>query len=324
MRRTIALFSSKHASIISIPMNLGQPNYGLDLAPGKLIDHGLLRLLGSNGWRLKQLAPLIIDSKFDTLDVTNNSYNDRNAKNCNQVGSVCKSISNHIINDQDDSSQPNNHFQLILGGDHCISIGTIPALKRNKDKFGIVWVDAHGDINTPETSSSGNMHGMPIAFLLGLVENANKLPGFEWFKPCIKPEDIVYIGLRDLDKGEKLAIKKLGIKAFTMYEVDKYGIGKVMDMCMEYLSDKEHIHLSFDIDALDPFFAPHTGTAVTGGLTYREGVYICEVLSESGKLSSMEIVEVDPSQHKTVDTSITVETALTLVGSAMGSRILPL
>ena len=138
---------------------------------------------------------------------------------------------------------------------------------------------------------------MPLGFLLGLVENANKMSSMSWFKPCLKPEDIVYIGLRDLDGPEKQIIRKLGIKSFTMHEIDKYGIGRVMDDALKYLEGKDNIHLSYDIDALDPFYAPSTGTAVRGGLTFREGNYICEALSESGKLTSMELVEVNPSLH---------------------------
>jgi len=182
-------------------------------------------------------------------------------------------------------------------------------------------VDAHADINTPARSNSGNMHGMPVAFLMGLVENANKLPGFQWFKPCMKPSDLVYIGLRDVDSDERRTIKNLGIKAFSMYEVDKLGIGKVMEQTLDFL-DKRDIHLSFDIDGIDPFFAPHTGTAVTGGLTFREGNFICEELYNSKRLTSMELVEVDPSQHSGVAHSKTIDVALTLIGSAMGKKIL--
>eukprot|EP01036_Dinobryon_divergens_P034985 gene34985-45282_t len=244
------------ASVIPIPMNLGQPNLGLDRAPSAIISSGLPRLLGD------------------------------------------------------------------IGGDHCISIGTISAIKRNRKNAGIVWVDAHADINTPATSISGNMHGMPLALLLGLVDDMKSLPAFDWFGPCVEPKDIVYIGLRDLDAEEKRTIRRLGIKAYTMFDIDQKGIGHVMADCIDYFSDRTDIHLSFDIDAIDPFFAPHTGTAVTGGLTFRESNYICEALFASGRLSSMELVEVDPSQHKGVDPTRTIDVALTLIGSAMGKQIL--
>jgi arginase len=165
------------------------------------------------------------------------------------------------------------------------------------------------------------MHGMPLGFLLGLVKNARSLPNFDWFTPCVKPEEVVYIGLRDLDIGEKQFIKSLGIKAFTMYEVDKFGIGKVMEQTLDHIKNKD-VHLSFDIDGLDPFFAPHTGTAVTGGLTFREGNFICESLAETGCLTSMEVVEVDPMLCKDINPERTIDCAITLIGSAMGKRIL--
>jgi arginase len=138
----------------------------------------------------------------------------------------------------------------------------------------------------------------------------------------VVPRDVVYIGLRDLDEKEKAAVRRLGIKAFTMYDIDRMGIGRVMEETLHHLRGHSDLHLSFDIDAIDPFFAPHTGTAVTGGLTYREGNYICEALFASQKLSSMELVEVDPAQHPGVDPSKTVDFALTLIGSAMGKSII--
>lgn len=181
-----------------------------------------MRMLGDIGWRWKEVPPLISDIKFGR---DSRSYEDINAKNCGQVGRVSEVVCNGIIKEcavntaaASSSSSADPIFPLILGGDHCISIGTITALKTIQPDSAIVWVDAHGDINTPLTSLSGNMHGMPVAFLLGLVENANSLPGFQWFKPTVKPKDIVYIGLRDLDKAEKMTIRKLGIKAFTVRE----------------------------------------------------------------------------------------------------------
>lgn len=293
-------------------MNLGQPNLGLDKAPKKLIEGGLLKLLGGLGWRVKQIPPIIEnDVRYET-----ESSDDLNAKNCLQVGKVSYDICRKL-----GPECTGKNFPLILGGDHCIAIGTISAIKARRPETAVVWVDAHADINTPDTSGSGNMHGMPVAFLMGLVKNAKNFPGFDWFKPCLDPKDIVYIGLRDLDQGEKKFIKELGIKAFTMYDIDRLGIGKVMEESLAHLGEKP-IHLSFDIDAIDPFYAPHTGTAVTGGITFREGNYICEALSASGRLTSMELVEVDPSQHKDVEPVQTISVALTLIGSALGQKIL--
>ncbi|CAF4445348.1 unnamed protein product, partial [Adineta steineri] len=142
------------------------------------------------------------------------------------------------------------------------------------------WVDAHADINTPETTESGNIHGMPVSFLMGLVKG--KFEGLDWIEPCLKPQNLVYIGLRDVDKLEKQILKENNIKSFSMHEIDRYGIGQVMDMTIEHLSKGDRgespIHVSFDIDALDPSVAGSTGTPVRGGLTFREGHYLLEAL----------------------------------------------
>ena len=298
------------ASVLSVPISLGQPFLGPDRSPGMLMDKGLIKMLAGCGWRVK-ILPEISSNDAAVKE------NQLNAKNCELVGETCERIYKVVS----DIARSDN-FLLILGGDHCIPIGTIPGIVAARPSTGVVWVDAHADINTPATSSSGNMHGMPLGFLLGLVDNVSTYPSLQWFKPCLNPKDIVYIGLRDLDGPEKMAIKRLGIKAFTMYDVDKLGIGKVMEQTCDHLSKHQNLHLSYDIDALDPFFAPSTGTAVRGGLTFREGNFICEYLAESGKLSSMELVEVNPSLHSDMDSKQTVEMALTLIGSAMGQKIL--
>jgi arginase len=172
-------------------------------------------VLSDVGWRWKIVPPLIEDVRHGR---DFRSYEDINAKNCLQVGTVSEIVKNRLVKECEDGC-----FPLILGGDHCISIGTVSALKTLKKNSAIIWVDAHADINTPTTSLSGNMHGMPVAFLLGLVDKFKELPGFSWFEPTVVPQDIVYIGLRDLDRAEKVTIKKLGIKAFTV-NIEKFPI----------------------------------------------------------------------------------------------------
>jgi arginase len=268
--------------------------------------------LSNAGWTVSQIPAL----SFDQVKEDYQHPAIPQAKNAAKVGTASRLIRDHVAK----FCQPDN-FPLILGGDHCVAIGTISGIKSQRPNNAIVWVDAHADINTPETTNSGNMHGMPLGFLLGLVKNARSLPNFDWFTPCVKPEEVVYIGLRDLDMGERRFIKNLGIKAFSMHEVDKLGIGKVMEQTLDHIKNKD-IHLSFDIDGLDPFFAPHTGTAVTGGLTFREGNFICEALAETGHLTSMELVEVDPMLREDINPERTIDCAITLIGSAMGKRIL--
>lgn len=301
-------------SLVSIPLAIGQPYVGPDSSPNQLKQSGLLQLLGDCGWRIEQVPDIL---EINSSDLGQMDMSGLNAKNCASIGATCEEVSRVIY----DKASGDN-FVLILGGDHCIPIGTIPGLVKARPNTGIVWVDAHADINIPSSSPSGNMHGMPVSFLMGLVENASKYPSMNWFEACIKPEDICYIGLRDLDTPEKHLIKSLGIKAFSMYDVDRLGIGAVMEETKAHFESKSHLHLSYDIDALDPFFAPSTGTAVRGGLTFREGNFICESLCETGKLSSMELVEVNPSLHSNVDAQSTIDMALTLLGSTMGQRIL--
>jgi len=312
--------TEKICSLISVPVNLGQPFFGPDRSPSLIKEHGLLQLLSSCGWRVHQLP----DIKSPQSSLSSSSPNEVVPsgvilpKNCAQVGSVCEAIYQQVSKEA-----ATGNFLLILGGDHCIPIGTLPGILNSRPNTGVVWVDAHADINTPSSSPSGNMHGMPLAFLLGLVPEVHSLPSLQWFPktPQLKPRDVVYIGLRDLDPTEKVAIKKLGIRAYTMYEIDRLGIGKVMEEVQDYMGKKD-IHLSYDIDALDPFFAPHTGTAVRGGLTFREGAYICEALYATGRLTSMELVEVNPSLHQQVDSKHTIDVAMSLIGAGMGIVIL--
>jgi arginase len=185
MRNSTKLLS-RTVSLISLPVNLGQPLLGPDKAPSLLFNHGLIPLLSSLDWRILQVPELIYPT-LPTIDTPN-------AKNCNQVGRICEQIYHQVS-----EHAATSNFILILGGDHCIPIGTVPALRRHRPKTGVVWIDAHADINTPKTSNSGNMHGMPLGFLLNLVENINALPSLSWFKPpYLSPRDIVYIGLRFL------------------------------------------------------------------------------------------------------------------------------
>jgi len=201
-------------------------------------------------------------------------------------------------------------------------MGSISALLERWKDLSIIWVDAHGDINTPSTSPSGNLHGMPVAFLLGLVKE--EVPGFEWMKglPKLDPAKIVYVGLRHIDFHERKNIQDCGIKAFSLHEVDKYGIGQVMEKALSYLGEKNPIHLSFDIDAIDPFVCPSTGTRVAGGLTYREACFVCERLSSTNRLVSMDVTEFNPSIGTPEHVSQTCDVSLSLLRCALGHNIL--
>lgn len=216
---------------------------------------------------------------------------------------------------------------LTLGGDHSIAIGTISGTaKAIRERLGrelaVIWVDAHADINTPETSESGNIHGMPVSFLTGLAKEENP-DIFGWLKEehMLSTKKLVYIGLRDIDKGEKKILRQHGIKAFSMHDIDRHGIGKVMDMALGWIGSDTPIHLSFDVDALDPMWAPSTGTPVRGGLTLREGDFIAECVAETGSLIALDLVEVNPSLDE-YGASDTVRAGCSIVRCALGDTLL--
>ncbi|KAF1322703.1 Arginase, partial [Globisporangium splendens] len=217
-------------------------------------------------------------------------------------------------------------FCLVLGGDHTIGAGSLAGLLSVHPDAGVIWVDAHADINTPECSGSGNMHGMPISFLMKGLVDSSKVPGFEWLAngPTMNPDQLVYVGLRDVDAGERRIIRDLGIKAFSMQEVDRYGIGKTMEMALDHLCGQKErpLHMSYDIDAVDPLLAPSTGTKVRGGLTWREAHYVAEAVAETNLLCGLDMVEVNPTLSPGTGAQLTVDMALLLISSALGNRIL--
>merc|ERR1711874_95272 len=256
---------------------------------------------------------------------------------CNSsIGSVLKGLHfkvKHIC----ESGQ----FCLSLGGDHGIATGSISGVKAVYKDLKVIWIDAHADINVPEESPSGNYHGMPVAHLLGWIKKGY-FPNFEWLELednlMIKPEDIVYIGLRDLDEGEKRNLVKHNIKCYTMHHVDKLGIANVMDEIVDYFKLKDSkvpIHISLDIDGIDPIHAPGTGTRSKGGLNEREAHYILRELNNYKCIVSMDLVEINPLLDRELSepyhgdigdvTSTklqTVSLGLELIASALGYKIL--
>src|SRR5699024_6368976 len=210
------------------------------------------------------------------------------------------------------------YFPLVLGGDHSIAIGTIAGLSEHYENLGVIWIDAHGDMNTEETTTSGNIHGMPLAVSLGLGHE--RLTSIMKRKPKVKPENLVLIGIRDLDIGEKQLIKQLNIKTYTMHEVDRLGMDRIMKETVAYLRDKtDGIHLSFDIDSLDRLEAPGVGTPVIGGLTFRESRLALEILAEENVITSAEFVEVNPLLDKNNKTS---EIVLHLIEALFGEKFI--
>ena len=292
---------------------------GVDAAPMALIESGLVEQLKED-----LEYDIYYDGKVHHYgDLMPQSDPDhRGMKRPKAVCAVTKQLSNQVY-----EHAKKGRFVLTLGGDHSIAIGTISGTaKAMHERLGkdmaVIWVDAHADINTPEMSYSGNIHGMPLAFLTGLATDKPDAP-FGWLKDDqkISVKKLVYIGLRDVDRAEKKLLRENGIKAFSMHDVDRYGIGKVMDMALGWIGSDTPIHLSFDIDALDPMWAPSTGTAVRGGLTLREGDFIAECVHETGSLVALDLVEVNPSLEEQ-GVQETVRAGVSIVRCALGDTLL--
>lgn len=300
--------------LIGAAFSGGQPRGGVEQGPARLVEHGLISQLVDLGWKVD------FDEKFPTYEhlkpIESDAHLHPKLKNTSYVSAVCKSVADSV---KDVVSK--GHLALTIGGDHSLAMGTVGGSAAVHPNVGVIWVDAHADINTPETTDTGNLHGCPVSFLMGL-DGAKNIPTFEWLKPCLDPSRIVYIGLRDVDAPEKKILKDNNIKAFSMHEVDKYGIGAVVKMAIDYLGGNTPIHLSFDVDALDPSVAPATGTPVRGGLTFREGHYICEAVYETGSLVAVDIMEVNPLLGDQAYVLQTIQIGCSLVRSALGETLL--
>lgn len=314
----------KKVNIIGAPFAKGQPLLGVDRGPNAIRNGGLIKRLQKDDWIINDTGDL--DFTLITHNTQNDSSEMKKKLSDRVLNPYLVSHANQMVYQATRKSHESNDFTLALGGDHSIAIGTLAGALKARTNTGIIWVDAHGDINTPITSDSGNIHGMVISFLMNYHNVRNDVPYFSWLNdvPIFDPRNnLVYVGLRDVDAGEKRIMKEFGIKAFTMYELDKFGIGKVMEMAMDHILNRiqRPIHLSFDIDSLDPTFAPSTGTRVAGGLTYREAYYICESIAETGQLCSMDLVEVNPLLNET-GANATVDMANGLIASALGNTIM--
>ena len=320
--------SPKTVSIIGAPMTYGQPFVGTDSSPALIREHGLVRDLDKLGWHVDDTGDIDFVTICEQQQYQSSSSSVQiNAKNCQKIGSGTKALSNIV-----ESKLKLGHFPLILGGDHSIAVGSLAGILRAKPDTGVIWVDAHADLNTPASSESGNMHGMPLAIMMKeLVPDRRNIPGFEWLEegstgvPFLSPKSLVYVGLRDIDKAERQFIRQLGIKIFTMYDIDHLGIGRVMDLALDHLlknNPNRPIHLSYDIDAVDPIHAPATGTAVRGGLTWREAHFVAEHVVKSGNLASAEIVEVNATLSDGQGASVTVELGHQLVNALLGEAML--
>ncbi|KAJ5776801.1 Arginase [Penicillium odoratum] len=305
--------------VVAVGFNGGQMKKGVEAAPMALIEAGLLTQLRED---LEYTIHHDNIVHYYEKDIPAEDPDHRNMKKPRAVSAVTERLSTQVYNYAKDGK-----FVLTLGGDHSIAIGTISGTskairERLGREIGVIWVDAHADINIPEMSPSGNIHGMPMAFLTRLArEDRRDIFGWLQDEHIVSTRKLVYIGLRDVDRGEKKLLREHGIKAFSMHDIDRHGIGRVVEMALAHIGNDTPIHLSFDVDALDPQWAPSTGTPVRGGLTLREGDFICEAVHETGNLIAMDLVEVNPSLES-VGAAETIRAGCSLVRSALGDTLL--
>lgn len=293
-------------SIIGAPMDLGQNRRGVDMGPSAIRYAGVVERLKDIGHSVDDLGDIAIGRR----EISQNTK----LRNLEEVIAANTILANRV---HDIVGEGN--FPIVLGGDHSIAIGTLAGLADRYNNLGVIWYDAHADLNTAETSPSGNIHGMPLAISIGLGHE--ELFNIRDFAPKIKPENVVIIGARSVDPGERELIREKGIKVFSMHEIDKLGMSEVMDQTIQYFQARkvDGVHLSLDLDGLDPLYTPGVGTPVAGGITYRESHLAMEMLYASNLITSAEFVEVNPildEKNKTADV------AVGLMGSLLGESLI--
>ncbi|WP_268744580.1 MULTISPECIES: arginase [Sediminibacillus] len=298
---------NKKVSIIGVPMDLGQNRRGVDMGPSAIRYAGVLETLEALNFQIEDLGDIKISRPSRGAEQLQD-----NLRNLGQVAE-----GNELLAKQVDEVITAGRFPLVLGGDHSIAIGSLAGIAKHYENLGVIWYDAHGDLNTADTSPSGNIHGMPLAVNLGLGHE--RLTNILGYQPKIKPENIVLIGARSLDEGEKELIREKGIKVYTMHEVDRMGMSAVITEVIDYLKDRtDGVHLSLDLDGLDPGDAPGVGTPVIGGLSYRESHLAMEMLAETDMVTSAEFVEVNPILDEKNKTAVI---AVGLMGSLFGEKL---
>lgn len=294
-------------SLIGVPLDFGQMRRGVDMGPSAIRYAGAVERLEAIGHVVVDEGDIYVPNAAD-LEVH------PKLRNLGAVVEGCTQLEQHVK-----KAVEKKNFPLILGGDHSIAIGTLAGLAHKYKNLGVIWYDAHADMNTEDTSPTGNIHGMPLAVAMGLGHE--KLTSIGGTHPKIDPKNLVIIGARSVDEGERALIKEKGIKVYSMHEIDRLGMTTVMNDALLYLRDRQidGLHLSLDLDGLDPMYTPGVGTPVSGGITYRESHLAMEMLQESNLLTSAEFVEVNP----VLDTkNSTANVAVELMGSLLGETLI--
>ncbi|MFN3266675.1 MAG: arginase [Deinococcales bacterium] len=290
--------------ILGIPMDLGAGRRGVDMGASALRYARISETLRELGHSVRDLGNVPV-AVVETIVKENGK-----AQYLEEIRAACQNVAETLNQLEPDV------FPICLGGDHSISIGTVAGAARGQRR-GLIWVDAHTDFNTPDTSPSGNIHGMPVASLLGVGDERLVNVGGEGKK--IRAQDVVMIGIRSVDTQERNLLLEHDIKIFTMKDIDRLGMARVATLALEHLAHLEHWHVSFDADSLDPSIAPGVGTPVAGGLSYREAHLLMELLSDSGRVSSLDLVEVNPVLDRE---NMTAALMVEMTASLLGKKIL--
>lgn len=298
-------------AIFGFPIDLGSGRRGVDMGPSALRIAGLESRLKQLGCNVNDAGDIIIE-----IMEKQNAGNPK-LKYLDEIVKTSKILAERV-----EKSLRNDEFPICIGGDHSMALGTIAGIsshcRKNNLTLGVIWIDAHADMNTDETTPSGNIHGMPLAASLGLGNS--ELVNLYGFSPKIKPENCALIGIRSIDQTERVNIKNLNLNVYTMSDIDKLGIHRVISKVLNQFQKKvDHIHVSFDVDSVDPLVAPGVGTPVPGGLNYREAHLLMESIAECGCMSSLEVAEVNPILDMHNSSAIF---AADLIASSMGQRIL--
>jgi arginase len=295
--------------VIGVPLDLGADRRGVDMGPFAIRYAGLTEKLRSLGHDIRDAGnievPVAEQSKIEFS----------NAKFLSEVRNVCLNLSKTVSGMMQRGKLP-----LVLGGDHSIAIGTLAGIYRGRRKkeAGVIWLDAHGDFNTPDITPSGNIHGMSLAISSGM--GGKWFPAPPWPKRAVDPSKIAIVGAREFDPQERKNLRKNGVHVFSMADIDRLGMQEVMNQAIRVASASgDSFHVSFDMDVVDPSDAPGVGTPVRGGITYREAHLAMEMIHEAGSMESLEVVEVNPilDQH-----NATAELAVELILSSMGKKII--
>jgi arginase len=300
-----------HIAIIGAPMDLGAGRRGVDMGPSALRLANLNEKLSSLGYDIEDLGNVLVDQPEAT------PVGRESARYLQQIAHTCTRLMEMVEQAADQRKVP-----LVLGGDHSIAIGTIAGMsnhyRKAGQKLGLIWIDAHADMNTPQSSPSGNIHGMPLACSIGI--GPPELTNLGGYSPKIDPMNVAIVGLRSVDQTEREHVRRTGVNAYTMRDLDERGLREVILEAIERATrNTAGFHVSFDMDVVDPSEAPGVGTPVRGGMTYREAHLAMEIIGDSGRMTSMEIVEVNPVMD---EVNRTAELGVELVMSAMGQRIL--